>query len=412
MKEKKKSPVAIVAGAFLMLFTCIGLGSSGLTLFYTPVTEDLGFTQASFSLYFSLSVLSGMFFMPFIGKFLTGHLERILPITIACGFLTLLSFLGYAFCHELWQFYAVSIFRGIITSGISPVPATILINYNIEKNRNKAIAIAFTGSSFGGIAYTQISRIFIAAYGWRAGYAAVGVAGFITIMAAAFLISSGCRNPKAQEIGTEEQGTGEPGGPHLTGYTLKEALASPMFYLFLIGIFAGSTVVMGVQQGVVPALTKDHAFPTEKAAMIYSLVMIFMCVGKLFFGWLADKTGSVVTTVYIGVANMLAMMLMFNVGISSGLAYVFAVVFGFANMTATVLMTELTLTIFGNREYGAIYGFVNLFANAGISLGPLITALCVDMTGTYQLAWILYFILSGAAMVIFLYTLKRSGNRK
>lgn len=164
---------------------------------------------------------------------------------------------------------------------------------------------------------------------------------------------------------------------------------------------------MGVQQGVVPALVKDHSFSTEQAAWIYSLIMIFMCVGKLLFGWLADHFGSAFTTIYIGAANILAMGILIF-GLSNVQAYGFALAFGFGNMTATVLMTELTTSIFGTREYGSIYGVVNMVANIGLSVGPIITAMCVDMTGSYRIAWIIYLLLSSAATLLFLFSLKKS----
>ena len=402
--NKSIRPWLVMIGAFIMLFTSIGLGSSGLTMFYEPVTEELGFTQAGFSLYYSIATLVGMFFMPLIGGYLTKHMNHVRPIMLICGIGMLISFIGYSRCNTLWQFYLFSVLRGVITCGISAVPATMLINNWFEERRAFVTSIAFMGSSFGGVVYTQFSRIFIERAGWRVSYIATGILALVTVVIAILLVSPDPASAGTHAFGHKDTADGTT--PAAEGMSYKDALKSRMFWIFVAATFIGSLVIMGVQQRMVSSLVIDYSFTNEKAAAIYSIFMVILCGGKLLYGWISDHFGQVISTIYIGLLNVLAMFFFLQVGRSSSMAYVLAILFGLGNMTATVLMTDLTSCLFGLKDYGRIYGLLQMTATCAMSVGPLITARIFDTTGSYRGAWVFYMIISAVAMALFLVSLR------
>lgn len=395
-------PWMVLAGAFIMMFTCIGLGASGLTLFYQPVAEDLGFSQTAFSLYYSISTLVGMFFMPVIGTVLSKHVKHIRLIMLICGICTMLSFVGYSFCTRLWQFYACSVFRGMITCGISAVPATMLLNNWFYSHRSMVTAIAFTGSSFGGMVYTQLSNYYITHFGWHMAYIALGVTAFATIVIAVLLVQPSPETGNSPPYVSAKEQSHKHTIQENWGISGKGALRTFSFWLLLIGIFLGGMVVMGVQQGMVSSLMIDYNYTSGMAASLYSIFMIVMCLGKLLYGWLADAAGPWVSTIYIGVLNALAMIAFLNISFSGAMAYALVVLFGLGNMTATVLMTNITTTVFGTKDYGSIYGTVNMMASGGMSVGPLLTAAIFDATGSYRMAWLIFFVIAIVSMALFL----------
>ena len=409
--NKSIRPWLVMIGAFIMLFTSIGLGSSGLTMFYEPVTAELGFSQAGFSLYYSIATLVGMFFMPLIGGYLTKHMNHVRPIMLICGVGMLISFIGYSRCQTLWQFYLFSGLRGIITCGISAVPATMLINNWFEERRAFVTSIAFMGSSFGGVVFTQFSRIFIERAGWRVSYVATGILALVTVVIAVLLVSPDPASAGTQAFGHKDSADGGTSS-HTEGMSYKDALRSKMFWIFIAATFIGSLVIMGVQQRMVSSLVIDYGFTNEKAAAIYSLCMVILCGGKLLYGWISDRFRQTVATIYIGILNVLAMFFFLQVGRSSNMAYMMAFLFGLGNMTATVLMADLTSHLFGLKDYGRIYGLLQMTATCAMSIGPLITARIFDTTGSYRGAWVFYMIISAVAMALFLVSLRMKNRNK
>lgn len=402
MNSKNSRPWLVLIGAFIMMFTCIGLGASGLTLFYQPVAEELGFSQTAFSLYYSISTLVGMFFMPVIGKVLSKNIRQIRWIMLICGVCTMLSFVGYSLCTQLWQFYVCSAFRGIVTCGISAVPVTILLNLWFRSRRSIVTAIAFTGSSFGGMAYTQLSNYYITHFGYRTAYVALGVTALITIAIAVLLIQPSPELSGKEPYVSEKDQDSQDQSQINWGISVGGALKTAIFWMMLVAVFLGGMVVMGVQQGLVSSLVVDYSYTSGQAASLYSIFMLVMCLGKLIYGWLADAIGLKLSTIYIGLMNALAMLAFLSIPMGRFLAYALVILFGLGNMTATVMMTNITTSVFGTKDYGSIYGIVNMLASGGMSIGPLLTAAIFDATGSYRLAWITFLVITVVSTLLFL----------
>lgn len=389
-----------------MLFTCIGLGASGLTLFYLPVASELGFTQSAFSLYYTIATVASMVAMAVFGGVLNKHFKHVRAFMLIGAVLTMMCFLGYAFSSKLWLFYVISVFRGIVGVGFSALPATMLINNWFKEKRALATSIVFAGSGFGGMFYTQISSFLITNYGWRAAYGVLGIISLITIIIAVQLVKP---DPAAVGLLPYGKDVKEDGQPDVWGLTFKQILFSPVFWFSCIALALGSIVVMGVQQGIAPALVTDHGFSGGDAALVYSTMLIVLCGGKLIFGWIYDKFGFVFSVVYVGITVGLSLFFLTLSG-NPGMAYCFAVLFGLGNMTATILAASLTSSVFGTRDYGTKYGIVNMFCVGGMSLGPLLTSYVFDVTGAYRNAWFIYIGITAIVTMILIFVGLRQKN--
>ena len=60
--------LSFFSAAFLIMAMYIAGNAVGF--FVEPITSELGFTRSAFSLYISLSTLTGVFVLPLIGQFL------------------------------------------------------------------------------------------------------------------------------------------------------------------------------------------------------------------------------------------------------------------------------------------------------------------------------------------------------
>lgn len=74
----------------------------------------------------------------------------------------------------------------------------------------------------------------------------------------------------------------------------------------------------------------------------------------------------------------------------------------------TVSAPVITSGIFVTKHYAEIYGFLSLFPGVGYALGGPLIAPAYDMTGSYNIAWIIAAALSIAMTAFLLYSYRVS----
>lgn len=116
--------LSFFSAAFLIMAMYIAGNAVGF--FVEPITSELGFTRSAFSLYISLSTLTGVFVLPLIGQFLPKFGAK--RLLIGGGLWVSLGFVWLAFATRLWQFYLGGIFLGLFMMPITMFLAILLIN--------------------------------------------------------------------------------------------------------------------------------------------------------------------------------------------------------------------------------------------------------------------------------------------
>jgi MFS family permease len=89
--------------------------------------------------------------------------------------------------------------------------------------------------------------------------------------------------------------------------------------------------------------------------------------------------------------------------------YVFAAVFGFAWGGAIALQSPVSAESFGMKAHGAILGASVFGFSLGGSIGPLLAGYMFDVIGNYQLAFVVFAILSLLSIILTL-LLKPAGS--
>lgn len=375
-----------LVGAFLLLFTSVGLGANGLLLFYVPVAGDLGFTQTAFSLYMTLGTIPMMIFAPFVGKFWSKNFHRLRFMIILCGLLTSVLIIGYGMCSHLWQFYVISIVRGFVSGFITILPASMLINYWFPEKRAFMTSIAFMGSSIGGMFFTQLSGFAIGNFDWRTAYILLGSVCVVLYLIIAFLVQP----PRKLEVrdGTESADTAEP-TEEVSGYMLGEAIRMPAFWMMILGFSLGALASMGIQGCISSSVQLDYGYTAKMAATCVTIFNGTCIFGKLLMGWLYDRLGIKFGLLYICVMLILcSVSLLLSGSVLFGiLASIF---FGLGNMVGTITSTTVTPDIFGLKDYSSIYGVLTLFVSGSMALGLTLSSAIYDLSGSYRPAWYLY----------------------
>lgn len=114
----------------IALSIIVGLGKGTINnssgLFLSPVAKDLGIDMGSLTLYFSISAIMTMLFLPVAGKLMAKYSPRL--IIVAAILLQSGSFALFGLMRSVWGWYALSVPMSIGGTLIAVVVGPVLIN--------------------------------------------------------------------------------------------------------------------------------------------------------------------------------------------------------------------------------------------------------------------------------------------
>lgn len=393
---------------WLILLTCIlimGLGYAPLvscaSLFTKPVTEDLGFTRSGYALVSTIAALMMALMSPFIGKVMSKpYMHKAL---VVCMIGNCLAYYCYSFANTLPQFYVTAACIGFFECGSTMIPVSVLITNWFRKKRGLVMSIAMVGSSIGGTILSPIIGNLIASQGWRFTYKAVGITRLVILVPLVLFVIR--RTPG--EMGARAYGADEGGeagkarkADREWNVPLKEVKGKPMFWCFVLGCTLISATAAVITQ--IPASVMDAGYATTTAASIASLYLFIAIPGKLILGHIYDRYGVKAGILFGNTMFFLSVICLIFIKHQTFL-YLMAILFGFGTCIGTVSAPVITSGIFGTKHYAEIYGFLSLFPSVGYALGGPLIASAYDLTGSYNIAWIIVAALAVVMTALLLY---------
>ncbi len=396
----------IVFACFIMAFTTITALINCLGIFIKPVSEDLGFSRAAFSLYYTCISMTTMLFSPKMGSILQKYNYKF--VVLVCSLGSACSLFAFSRCTSLWQFRAVGVICGIFTSGLTTMSVSCIINRWFVKRKATALAIAFSGSSMGSMVFNPAVSSVIEKYSWNSAYIMLAV----LILAVNVPISLLLLKNSPADMGLKPYGADEGAVPSAgsggRNITRGEVIRMPFFWLLCLSCMMFGVMGSGIMQHINSYLT-DLGYTPSYAASVVVVAMGVATAAKLIMGAVFDRLGSwISTTIICGFMTLAAVLLLFA-GIP-GMAYVFSVAYGVAFSIMAIPAPNLTVDLFGVEDYGRIYGIVVMFMSGGMSLGSPLAAALFDTAGSYRPAWILIAVLSVATPVMISFAI--SGIRR
>ena len=398
LSAKQRAFISLL-GAFLI--TAASGFSGSVPLFYSPVTAEFGFTTAALALHVTIMSVCGAVTQPIFGRIMTKHPARLKLLAFIGALVGLMCYFLLSRSSKLPHFYAVGAVMSILLPIVGSLLGVTVITQWFHIRRSLAIAIVHMGVSAGEIIYSQTTRYFIENAGWRAGYISMGLVTFVLAGVGCLLISS-----LPEKYGLKPYGwtaEAESSGPKtvLRGFTLKQAIKTPAFWLCAVATAASCAYVMGVLQSILPMLQTDYGFTAALAASVYAIHNVVSAASKPVGGICYEKFKSTRMIPVVGAlttASMLTLML----GQNLAAAIAGLVLLGMGNMMSTVIMSSFVAEKFGNREYSSIMGCINVAFTLGISLGPIISGGIFDQTGSYRTAYLIFAILIASATIMML----------
>ncbi len=381
------------AGFIIMVIMWGALYSFGI--FFKPLLAEFGWTRAATAGAYSLFFVLHGFLYIFTGRLTDKFGPRI--ITTICGFFFGLGFLLISQINAIWQFYLL--YGVILAIGASGgwVPLASTLSRWFIKRRGLVIGIVVSGVGFGTVIMPPIANWLILSYGWRTSYIIVGFIALIVLLLAAQFLRRDPAQMGQLPYGVD-QIKGEVSNLPSQGFSFWKAIGTSQFRLLCVAFFCFGFCLHVIMVHIAPYAT-DLGFSAIMAANILAIIGGLSIAGRITTGGAGDRIGNklaLVTSFILSSVALLWLLLAQEVW----MLYLFAVVFGFAYGGWSALMSPMTAELFGLKSHGAILGSVIFVFTVGSAIGPVLAGRIFDITGSYQLAFLISAALSIAALIL------------
>jgi MFS family permease len=403
----------IVAASFVILFFNSG-ARYAFGVMFKPIINEFGWSRGAVSLVFFVNMVVFAVSLFIVGKLYDRYGPKwviiISTLFISAGFVLT------SFMHSLGQFffsYGILAAFGIAGTAV-PLMATITSKW-FEKYRGLAISLSLSGNSIGQFALVPLLSLFAVSFGWRASYLSIGlVMVVVNILLVLFVIKGDPQHLGLKPFGHREsrEATGEtvgrasvPQADQPRDMGLKQAMGTSSFWLFALAMFICGGGDYVATTHLIPMATDIGISPITAGKMLgwYGLMSL---AGILIAGPAADLIGNKIPIILTFALRVLLYVMIIKYKSVMSL-YVFALAFGFTHLIAAPLTPMLVGKLYGVLHLGVLTGFINTAHFLGGGFWAYMAGVIFDLTGSYQLAFILLTVMAFIALVSMFFVKER-----
>ena len=383
----------------MVVFVTMAIGVNARTAFsllFPPMLTEFGWERGVTAGAFSFGFMVSAVLSPTLGKLMDSKGPRVvMEFGVAA---TAAGLLLATLASEPWHVY--------LTLGVLVGAGSVCLGYTGQglylpawfvQRRGLAMSLAFSGVGVGSIVMLPALQTLIEASGWRT---ACWTLGLVTLVLLAPLNLLLRRRP--EDLGLRPDGDAAPGSPGAvarkvnivdaawaaTDWTLARALRTARFWWIALGYFGGLYVWYAVQVHQTKYLV-EVGFSSTQAALALGVVSLAGVPGQIALGYLSDRIGREIVWAIgcLGFALTYVALLSLEGRPSLPLLYFMVLVQGALGYGMTSVIGAIPAEIFEGRHYGSIFGSIMLAAIGGGAIGPWVTGVLHDRTGSYAPAW-------------------------
>ena len=275
--------------------------------------------------------------------------------------------------NDLWSIYLLYFLIGAAGFACLFTPLLALSGLWFNQRKGLAIGIVTAGGAIGQGIVPYLTQLMTTEFGWRDAAFYLGAGYSVLLFPLLFLLRPA--PSVAQPLGQAEQPNSNLWGvPHaitipwlsLAGFFCCVCMAVPLVHLVPLGIDLGCS-------------------PRTAAGLLLSL-MVSGVFGRLFFGWLADRTGGLPAYFLASLAQT-SVVFWFTQTRDIATLYQLSVLFGFGFagvMTCLLICAREAAPL---RMSGLAMAIVSLAGWIGMGLGSYQAGLFYDITASYLLSY-------------------------
>lgn len=365
-----------------------GLHNYGFTVFFLPLSQDLGLSRAATSLAFSLARVEGAIEGPFVGYLIDRFGPR--PMILVATFMTGIGYILFAWVESYTSFLIV--YLGIISLSFTPgfVHAPMAVgNTWFIRWRARAMTVISSAVPVGGMLIAPLLAIAVQAWGWRWGAILAGTL-FLLI---GIPLGLGVR-PSPESMGLLPDGD----APKATGVkdqddnkrrdentpssdpTLRQAMKTFVFWLFVISMTVRVGIYSTITVHFVPLMVWKGQ-TQEYAAFLLGGFAFLNWAAHFVIGWIADAVNrpKLLTGCMVIAAGGLLSLIWGN-GVWP--LWLFTILFTTIDASFPIVWATIG-DFFGRKYFATIRGTMSFFYAWGSVIGPVIAGALYDREQSY-----------------------------
>ena len=384
----------IVIASFFIIFIMHGLYST-YGVFFNPLQTEFGWNRTVISGAGALAFFFDGLFAVVAGRLTDKFGPRIL--LISCGFAL---GIGYSFLSQIstaWQLYFL---YGVVVgmcSGSANVSLLSTTTRWFTKRRGLMSGIVKVGTGAGMLVMPLLASWLIASFGWRQSYMIFGVVSAVSIVSVAQFLRRDPSQKGLQPYGSLEEGAN---GLDLSdgGLSLQMAIGTRQFWMVCAMYFISWYCSRNVMVHIVPHAL-DLGISPVHAASIISIIGGASILGRMAVGVAGDRYSNRRALVMCFAVLVIALSWLQQARELWAL-YLFAAIYGISHGGFFTLVYPLLAELMGTRSHGVITGLVLFISQSGGAIGAVLPGRIFDLTGSYQLAFIILIAMSIIGLVL------------
>ena len=347
--------------------------------FFTSMAEEFGSTRGATAIVFGVTTFS-FFWLSLI----TGRAADIWgprPIVLVGAFSLLIGLLATSQVDSLTVGY-LTYGAGVgLAAACGYIPMVAMVGGWFDRHRATAVGLAVAGIGAGTLVMSPLSAALIGRYGWRTTYVILGIAGFVVLIGASFLVAPppGADGPQPARFGAA-LGSAVFRRLHLSAMSSGLALFVPFVF---VGQYAE-------ENGVGPVAS----------AVLVGVLGGASIVARIGFGTLVRRVGSMVLYQSCFVVSTTAFCLWLISGASYPMLVAFVALLGVGYGGFVALSTIVVAERMGVTGLGSILGLFYTAQGLGGLIGPPTAGWLIDRTGGYTTTIILCIVLTATARIL------------
>jgi MFS family permease len=379
----------IVGVSFITLIIVFGIRLS-FTVFFVALVDEFGWSRASTSLIYSISMIVFAATSTLAGIALDRWGVR---RTFGAG-AVILAF-GLTLSSQIQTLWQLTItYGGIASLGITilglGLQASLIARW-FRKRRGLAIGIAFAGTGIGSLLITPLVEYLISLYGWRVAYNVL--AGFAIMMIPIIVLllrsdpSKMNLDPDGETVNAKKDSISKP----QENWKIQKVIASPAFWLLLVAAIGsiGPVRMLTVHQ---IAIMVDAGFERSLAALVVGFAGGITALSFVLSGALSDRINR--QTVFLAGSISLVLAMFILNGLQSNLKgttwlILYAVFLGIGEGSRSSMVTAVASDLFPGNALGAIIGTIGAAFGLGAAFFPWLAGWLFDQKGNYTIGFII-----------------------
>lgn len=380
---------------------CAGFSRQGgavatLSVFVEPMTDSFGWSRTAMSGAVSLGGLLAAFAAPLLGR----ALDRVGPRLVLCAAVltTGAANLLLSFTSSLVMFYLLFCIARMNFAGPFDLGIYGVVNNWFVARRTFANGIATVAQMSGLVILPLIAQFSMLRGGWPAGWLGVGTA----VLLIGFLPTWLFIVPRPEDMGLSPDRLTNTHSIRPTApephFNRAQALRTRAFWMLSLFALFAYPVQAGVSLHQAPYMIERGLSPTI-AATIVSTFSLMSGVASLCFGFFPRAVPIRYAMTLTGLAISAGTFLLLGVTTPND-GYIAAGVFGFGIGGLMVLLPIAWADYYGRASFGAIRGialFPQILAQA---VGPLLSGILRDWSGSYRLSLECFLTLACLSIVV------------